>query len=207
MLLQWQRSSLELVVLLPLGWEIRSWSCIKAEAQIQGDTAVQQLGRLLLWERWCSLDEMLNIDPSSSSLSAGQAEVKNLTTLLPQGNPNALANISSHSRSWMWWTRQSCTILGVCWLPKLPLQPLHYRCSVLGFFGLECSRGSLSIRSNRKSWILWCFILWRTKLTLPLTDFCNIFGYLFCLERTVLRVCLRLPSIFQATLSAVDISS
>lgn len=207
MLLQWQNSSLALVVLLPVVWEVRSWSCITAEAQMQGDTAVQQLGRLLLSQRWRCLDEMLNIEPFSSSLSTGQAEVKNLMMLLPQDNPNTLANISSRSRSGLWCSRQSCTILGVCWLPKLPLQPLHYRCSVLGFFGLEYSRGCLSIRRGRKSQIPWCFILQRTKLTLPLTDFCNIFRYLFSLERTVLRVCLRLPSIFQATLPAVDISS
>lgn len=99
------------------------------------------------------LDELLNIDPFSSSLLTRQAEVK-LMTLLPLGNPNALANISSCSRSWLWCTRQSCTILGVCRLPKLPLQPLHYRCSVLGFFGLECSRGSLSIRKKLNSVML-----------------------------------------------------
>lgn len=126
-------------------------------------------------------------------------------TLLLQDGPNALANISSgagagcdaQARAAPSWLCAGC---------KLPLQPLHYRCSVLGFFGLEYSRGSLSIRSGKKSQIPWCFILRRTKLTLPLTDFCNILNYLFCLERTVLRVCLRLASIFQATLCAVDIS-
>lgn len=171
----------------------RGWHCSAAAEEAAPLTEVM----FLRWEG----------TSFSSSLLTGQAEVKNLMTLLPQGNPNALANVSSRSRSWLWCTRQSCTILGVCWLPKLPLQPLHYRCSILGFFGLERSRGSLSIRSERKSWILWFFILQRTKFTLPLTDFCNIFDYLFCLERTVLRVCLRLPSIFQAALSAVDISS
>lgn len=146
---------------------------------------------------------MLNTDPFSSCHLTGQAEVKNLVALLPQDNPNVLANISSRSRSWLWCTGQSCTILGVCWLPKLLLQPSHYRCSVPGFFGLEYSRGSLGINSARKSRIPWCFILWRTKLTLPLTDFFNIFDYLYCSERAVFRVCLGLPSIFQATLSVL----
>lgn len=192
------------MVLLPLGWrsgagpasQLRHRSRVTLQCSSWGGCSSDR-GMFLRWEG----------TSFSSSLLTGQAEVKNLMTLLPQGNPNALANVSSRSRSWLWCTRQSCTILGVCWLPKLPLQPLHYRCSILGFFGLERSRGSLSIRSERKSWILWFFILRRTKFTLPLTDFCNIFDYLFCLERTVLRVCLRLPSIFQAALSAVDISS